>query len=160
MNNKHIYYSCCTKLSYQIGQRYYGGNHYVWCTPYFNPKRWSEENSVPPTSNPRDIYWHLKKEVKAGDLHSPKIAENRLGIQQGADAKRSVGVINLSQYRQILEMANTAQLSEFRPLMLVIPYLPVADLLRQVDVKECANVMSEEYLIENLPRELFHVIEL
>ena len=66
MNHKRIYYSCCTSLSYFICERYYGKHHYVWCTPYFDASsRMSQNNWVPTTSNPRDIYWNLKKEGMA-----------------------------------------------------------------------------------------------
>lgn len=161
MNSKRIYYSCCTWICYEICQRFYGEHHYVWCTPYFDPSsRMSQPNSVPPTSNPRDIYWSLKKEIVAGDLHSSKIAKNRLGILAGAKEKLAYGVINAATHDEIVECANRAYLHEFRPMMLVIPAAPVIRLLKQVSVKDRASLMSEEYIIESLPRKFFDVIEL
>jgi hypothetical protein len=161
MNNKRIYYSCCTWLCYEIGQRFYGERHYVWCTPYFDPpSRMNKPNSVPPTSNPRDIYWALKKEIDAGDLHSTKIAQNRSGILNGARAQLTAGVIGMAEYKEIDALATMAHLHEFRPLMLVIPGTAVTGLLRKVDITKRASLMSEEYIIERLPRRLFDAIEL
>jgi hypothetical protein len=140
---------------------YYGGCHYVWCTPYFNPaSRMNLSNSVPPTSSPREIYWNLLKEVEARDLHSAKISQNRAGIQRGADIKLQAGVIERAQHTEILEIAAAAQTQDFRPLLLVIPALPITDLLHAVAVKDRASLLSEEYIIESLPRQLFDAIEL
>lgn len=161
MNNKSVCYSCCTWLSYEICQRYYRGNHYVWCTPYFDPSsRLSPHNSVPPTSNPREIYWNLLKEVQAGDLHSAKIAQNRSGIQRGADVQLKAGIIGIAEHRDILEIAAAAQPRDFSPLLFVIPVSPVAGLLQPVAVKYRASLLSEEYIIESLPRHRFDAIEL
>jgi hypothetical protein len=44
--------------------------------------------------------------------------------------------------------------------MLVIPVLPIAGKLRLVPVKDRASLLSEEYIIENLPRYFFDAIEL
>lgn len=161
MNHKRIYYSCCTSLAYFICERYYGQHHYVWCTPYFDPSsRMSQNNCVPPTSNPRDIYWSLKKEVEAGDMHSSKVSSTRRNIQNGADAKLRAGMINAGTHTEILEVVLRAELHDFRPLLLVIPGLPVCRLLRPVPVSQRAAALSEEFLIENLPRKLFDAIEL
>ena len=120
----------------------------------------SENNCVPTTSNPREIYWSLKKEVEAGDLHSSKVLGTRSNIQGGADAKLSAGMISAATHKEILDVVLRAQLHEFKPLLLVIPGLPVCRLLRPVPVSERAAVLSEEILIENLPRKLFDAIEL
>jgi hypothetical protein len=161
VNNKSVFYSCCTWLAYEICQAYYGESHYVWCTPYFDPaSRINPHNSVPPTSNPKEIYWSLRKEVDAGDLHSAKISQNRSGIQRGADVKLKAGAIDQSKHTEILEIAAAAQTRDFRPMLFVIPGVPITGLLRQVAVKDRASILSEEYIVESLPRQLFDAIEL
>jgi hypothetical protein len=160
MNNKNVYYSCGTWLSYQISQRYYG-DHYVWCTPYFDPaSRLNHPNSVPPTSNPREIYWNLLKEVQAGDLHSAKIAQNRAGIQRGAGVKLRAGLILASEHKDIIEITAAALPSDFSPLLYVIPGAPVAAFLQPVALQLRASPLSEEYILERLPTDLFDAIEL
>ncbi len=96
----------------------------------------------------------------AGDLHSAKIAQNKSGIQRGADVKLTAGVINRAKHIEILEIVAAAQISDFRPIIFVIPVTPIASLLRRVEVKKRANPMSEEYIVESLPRKLFDAIEL
>lgn len=161
VNTKSIFYSCCTWLSFQINQSYYGKLHYIWCAPYFDPQsRLNPYNSVPPTSSPREIYWNLHKEVQAGDRHSAKIIQNRAGLQRGADIKLRIGAITSDQHREILEIVAAAEPRDFRPILYVIPGSPVAGMLRSVAVQDKAHVMSEEFIIETLPRHLFDAVEL
>lgn len=161
MNSKHIYYSCSTWLAYEICQRYYGQQHYAWCSPFFDAfSLLSLLNWVPPSSNPRDIYWSLKKDVSAADFHSAKIKDIRRGIQKGARIKYKAGSINKLKYLEILEIVKRAQIADFSPLMFVIPVDPVASLLRPVGVRRRANPLSEEYIITHLPRNFFDALEL
>jgi hypothetical protein len=161
MNSKRIYYSCSTWLSYEICQRYYGQVHYAWCAPYFDAcSTLSLHNSVPPSSNPREIYWNLKRDVDAADLHSSKIRDIRRGIQKGAASKLRAGIIGRSGYRQILDILSRSQPSDFKPLMFVIPVYPIAHLFMPVEVKRKANLLSEEYIISNLSRDFFDAFEL
>jgi hypothetical protein len=117
-------------------------------------------NSVPPTSSPKEIYWNLRKEVEAGDLHSAKISQNRSGILRGADVKLKAGLIDRFKHTEILEITAAAQTRDFRPILFVIPAIPITALLQPVAVKDRASLLSEEYIIESLPRQLFDAIEL
>jgi hypothetical protein len=54
----------------------------------------------------------------------------------------------------------TAQAADFMPLLYVIPYNAVTHLLREVPVSQRAHPLSEEFVIEALPGELFDVISL
>ena len=161
MNSKDIYYSCSTWIAYEICQSFYGQIHYAWCTPYFDPpSRLNLYNSVPPSSNPRALYWSLIRDVGTLDLHSTIVDKVRTGIQRGALRRLNEGMITTSQYREILKLIRMAQPSNFMPLMLVIPGAPVAALLNAVPVTQRASLFSEEYIIDNLPRNLFDAIEL
>ena len=102
----------------------------------------------------------MRKEVEAGDLHSFKIFHTRSNTLLGADAKLKAGVISASTHNEILEIVMLAQIHEFKPLLLVIPGMPVCRLLQPVAVSKRASVLSEEFLIESLPRKLFDAIEL
>ena len=161
MNSKNILYSCCTWLSYQIGQIYYGGFHYVWCAPYFDSKsRLNPDNAVPPTSNPKDIYWNLKREVEAGDKHSAKILQNRTGIQRGADVNLKLGNITSLKHQEILDIVAAAELVDFKPLLYIIPLEPVKPIIQMAAIKDRAHALSEEYIIERLPRDMFNAIDI
>ncbi|RFP26061.1 hypothetical protein D0T25_01765 [Duganella sp. BJB488] len=69
-------------------------------------------------------------------------------------------MINADQLKEIQELVRSAQPDNFKPLMYVIPGEPVAALLNFVPLEQRASLFSEEYIIENLPRNLFDAIEL
>ena len=68
-----ILYSAITQLAFNINERYYGGVHYMWCTPFFDINTGSPDVTVPPTASPFQIYKTLAHEVAGGDNHSQKI---------------------------------------------------------------------------------------
>jgi hypothetical protein len=161
LNTKIILYSCSTWLSFQINRLYYNNLHYTWCTPYFDPQsQLNPQNSVPPTSSPKEIYWNLKKEIDAGDRHSAKVAQNKIGLQRGADVKLRNNIITSAQHKEILEIIEASDLQDYRPILYIIPAEPIRPLLQLVPIKDRANILSEEYIIEQLPRHLFDAIEL
>ena len=114
---------------------------------------------ISPTSCPLEIYKHLHEEVSRGDKHSLKIKENKIGILRGAEIKQSQGVINEDQKAEIAAIIDVAETIDFRPLVYVVPYDKVSRLVRGVAVSDRAHPLSEEYIIENLPRATFDVIE-
>jgi hypothetical protein len=161
MKDPLILYSCYTWLSYKINEEYYGDCHYVWCTPFLNPNsKFAKENAVPPTSSPFEIYENLYKEVDRGEKHSAKINQNRLGILRGADIQRRNGKINDAAHQNIRLIVKEAQIRDFRPLIFVIPFEPVSKRLVHVPIKDRAHPLSQEFIIENLERNAFDVIEL
>ncbi|MBI3374798.1 MAG: hypothetical protein HY017_24000 [Betaproteobacteria bacterium] len=60
----------------------------------------------------------------------------------------------------ILAIEAAAQSADFRPLLYVIPFVAVSHLLKEVPVSRRAHPLSQEYIIEELPTELFDAIEL
>ena len=156
-----VLYSTYSWLGYKINETSYRDQHYVWCTPHFDPRsRFAKESAVPPTSSPREIYDILYEECKRRDRHSPKIDQNRLGILRGADVKKRLGVVSTTQHEEISAIVTSAELGDFHPLLLVIPYAPVAAIIKQVPIKDRAHPLSQEYIVENLPRAYFDVLEI
>lgn len=155
-----VLYSANTWLAYMIAQRYYLGEHYVWCTPYFDPRSAGDrEVAVPPTSSPLEIYRGLFEEVSRSDRHSQRIKENRVGILRGASVKRQANVISESQEKEIASIIDLAQAKDFRPLMYIIPFSGIADRLREPPPEDKAHPLSAEYIIDSLPRAYFDIIE-
>lgn len=155
-----LLYSTNTWLAYMIAERYYSGEHYVWCTPYFDSRQISPRTTaVPPTSSPAEIYQNLFEEVRRRDRHSSKIKENRIGILRGATIKEDQGVITDKQAQDIAAILDCAETSDFRPLIYVMPYAVVRARLAEVPVADRAHPLSVEYLIDRLPHEEFDVIE-
>ena len=154
-----ILYSTNTWLAFNIAERYYRGRHYIWCTPFFNGRSdKGEAGFVPPTSCPWEIYRSLYGEWRAGDRHSTKIEQNRDGILRGAKANRNAGVISEDQESEIAFIVRDAEIRDFEPLVYVMPYGRVSGLVKEVLVEERAHPLSEEYVIESLPRRLFDII--
>jgi hypothetical protein len=140
---------------------FYGDEHYVWCSPVFDARcRHGLHASPPPTSCPGDIYHCLADEVRRRDLHSGKIAENRIGILKGAAVKHTLNIITEDEVGEITAIVNTAHVSDFAPLLYVIPHEPVAPLVKEVPVDRRAHPLSEEFVIEALPGDKFDVISL
>lgn len=154
-------YSTNTWLAFQIAERFYKGRHYVWCSPFFHGQSDKGESGfVAPTSTPWEIYRSLYKEWKAGDRHSTKIEYNKDGILRGAKFKRTAGAISKDEAQSITSIVEQAEVRDFEPMIYVMPYARVSRLLREVPVKERAHPLSQEYVIESLPRGLFDVIRL
>jgi hypothetical protein len=142
-----------------IAERFYRRHHYVWCTPHFDPRQRGRDSAVPPTSSPFEMYRTLFEETSRGERHSSKIAQNRVGIVHGANAKLLSRVITDQQREQITAVVNAAHPSDFRPLLYVIPTNLIAKLLREPPPEDKAHPLSEEYIIDDLPRRYFDVIE-
>ena len=162
MSEPILLYSAITSLAYQIAEAYYGDRHYVWCNRYFSARSVTSASgrTPPPTSLPFEIYHNLLREVQAGDRHSAKIAENKTGITRGASIKLTQQQITREQEREIHDIVQTAQISDFEPLMLIIPYMMVQPMVKVVPVGERANPLWIEYRIEALPRDCFDIIPL
>jgi len=155
-----VLYSANSWLAYAIAERYCNGEHYVWCTPAFDARsRYAQEWHVPPTSSPFEIYKSLSEEVRRGDRHTAKIAQNRIGIARGASVRRGAGAITEAQEKEIAAIVDAAETGDFRPLIYVIPYHLVAAEIKAVAVPERAHPLSTEYHLERLQRQHFDVIE-
>ena len=103
--------------------------------------------SNPPTSQALYRYHCLHTEVKGGDLHSPWISEQRTGLKYGADFKYSAGVIDEKQRDEILYALDYSPITEFKPLIYIMPYSDVQDLLKQAPLDKQARPTSLYYSI-------------
>jgi hypothetical protein len=156
-----ILYSTNTWLAYVIGERFYGGEHYVWCTPDFDARALARiDQTTPPSSSPAEIYRDLFEDVRRGDQHSSKIKDNKAGILRGVADKRAAGVISDEEQRDIVSTLDRASGRDFRPLLYVIPYDRVSGIIQFAPVELRAHPLSQEYVIERLPRRDFDVLEL
>jgi hypothetical protein len=147
-----------TRLSYALSQRHYEEKHYAWCAPISGSDSFLPNN--PPSSDPIQIYATLWRDVHNGDEHSAKIKENRLGLLRGAAVKESTGVIDAGTKNRIEAIVARAKLEEFLPLLLIIPFAGVKKLLIEPEVDQVARATSLEYVIEELPRSGFEILNL
>ncbi|NJM51575.1 MAG: hypothetical protein HC843_12485 [Sphingomonadales bacterium] len=152
-----ILYSTVTRLAYTINEKYYGGIHYVWCAPEKALDPNLPTNAV--SSDPWYIYRQFANAVKTHDKHDEYIKNNRAGIIRGAAARLGVGMIDEDQKNEIEELVNMAETPLFAPRFMVIPYVPVKDLVEKVPLQKKASPVSEEFIIGNLPRNQFDIWE-
>ena len=150
-----VLYSVNTWLAYKIAENYFNNIHYAWCSPVFNA------NGInPPSSDPCEIYNGLLKDISGKDHHSSKIITNKTGLLAAAEKKLMSGVITVEQKNEIFDIINEAQLDDFRPLIYVIPYFKVQPYLKTAALKLKANKFSKEYIVEELGRSDFDVIDI
>jgi hypothetical protein len=155
-----ILYSTSTWLAFIIGQKYFRGEHHVWCTPYFDPSAVpSVEYTVPPSSSPAEIYRGLRSDITRKERPSDRIKANKAGILRGAQQKLAEGIITKEHAAEIAAIVASAEVSDFAPLIFVIPYDLVKDWLSKVPVTQRAHPLSVEFVIKKLPRFCFDVLK-
>jgi hypothetical protein len=156
-----LLYSTNTWLAHYISTRYYGGAHWVYCTPAFSmiPAR-AHGPIQPPSAAPKSIYWGFANDVLAKDVHSPKIAQNRTGLKKGALAKEAAGMISKQDAADIIALVDKADVGYFSPLLYVIPRSGVAARLVRVPPLNAASLVSDEYVLEELVASEFEALEL
>ena len=148
-------YSINSFLSYKIAEHFYKNIHYVWCSPNYNSKGLN-----PPSSDPFEICQGLIKDIEGGDLHSSKISMNKTGLIKGANVIHSKGIITEDEKQQIISVVEQATLEYFRPLIYIMNYEDVKDITNSAPIEIKAGFFSKEYIIEQLPRQKFEVIDI
>jgi len=151
-------------MKYLIHEKYRSNVHYVWCSESFDSSTLSPYVSgslVPPSSNPKDIFLDLKKAVDSTDTHNPKINEQISGLSALAVKWEADGEIDAFAKNEIIFMVdNPAYFKHWRPLLYVIPRAPIApSRIIPVPAAKCAS-LGNEYIISNLRRDEFDLIEL
>jgi len=157
-----VLYSTNAYIAYMINERYYKGLHYVWCSEVFDARAqyaYGPHASIPPSSSPGEIYKAMREDVRRGDRHSENLKRLRKSILEGAKAKLGTGEITQLQYDEIRRILKRALLTDFRPILYIMPYQGVAKLVEEVPIEERAHPLSLELRISVLPRTLFDVIE-
>lgn len=160
-NIKHpVLYSTMTSVAYSINTKYYGGLHYMWCTPYFGSDFQSPHFTVPPSSSPLEIYNTYKKEIDGSDLHGVKIKLNRMGLRKGAELMLQQGKITKQDYNEIITISKRTPMHQFRPLLCIISRLEAIPYYKKVNINSMANPLSHEYIVADLPQSAFDVIRI
>ena len=145
-----------------ICQKYRNDIHWVWCSEVFDSKSqglYTLGAQVPRSSNPADIYRDLKKDIESRDSHSAKINEQKTVLSSLAVQWYSRGEINEEQRDDILFMVKNVSFEDWRPLLYIIPRERLEDRLKIVPPEKRAG-MGLEYIIEDLNRREFDIIEL
>jgi hypothetical protein len=155
-----ILYSANSLLAYRIGKKFYGDLHYVWCSTRFGSGLILDSlERNPATSIPYGRYKGLSDHTeRVPDLHSDLVAGQKAGIKAGAQAKFATHIITEADRDEILAIVDMAQPVDFQPLMYVIPWERVKAMAQKAPVNKRAHPLSDEWIIEALPGEMFDII--
>lgn len=164
LGNNLLLYSTNSYLSYYINETFYGGTHFVWCTPVLNPQILDHLNplrNIPVSSSPFHIYNRFTEDVKTGDKHSGKIENNRINILKGATIMLGKKIITNKDFALIKQTVELAELEKFRPLLYLIPRSSMAvGRIKEVPVDLAANPLGNEYQIHDLKTGEFDAVTL
>lgn len=155
-----LLYSTSTWLAYSIAERFYGGIHHAWCSPFFDGTTAPAHINIPPSSSPAEIYRGFREDSLRDERHSKLIERNHSGIGTGARLKLEAGAITQASYSRIETILERASPRDYRPVLFVMPFDRVSEIAEEVEVGDMAHPLSLEYRIERLPRDSFDIIEL
>jgi hypothetical protein len=156
-----ILWSTNTLMKNRIQQRFFSDRHYVWCSPTFEAAavgRYTLGFGQPPSSDPCTIYRQLREAVSKRDEHDPKIQAQKatlkaLAVEMAKDRK-----ISDDARDEIIALLNASQIADWRPLIYVIPYTPVAARVEAV-ARSMRASHEPEYIIRDLAVYEFDIIE-
>jgi len=100
----------------------------------------------------------LFEDIQRNDFHSYMIENNRKGIMKGASIKLANKIIDKKEYDEIETIVKKASLTEFLPQLSIIPLDPVKSRLIRVDPSLKAHPLSVEYILEDLNKDEFDLI--
>ena len=146
-------YSINSYLAYLINEKYYEGNHFVWCAPQFDTK------NNPPSANPKDLFSRLIQDVKGEDGHSQLITRNKIGLLKGAENRRKQGLITPHKENEIIYIVNAALIPYFRPIIYIIDRNKVEGRIESITTTQRAGILSEEYKIDRPHTTEFDIID-
>ncbi len=159
----HILYSVNPYMKFYVNENYRAGIHYIWFSENYDSGTLSPYvpgSMIPATSNPKDIYMDLKKAVEKTDTHNAKIKEQIAGLTALAIKWEKDGEITTIQKDDIIYMVNEPKYFQYwRPLLYMVPKALVQSRIKPVPMALCAG-LGNEYIVEDLRRDEFDVIEL
>ena len=156
-----LLWSTNTHLKYRIQQTFFGGRHYVWCSPAFEGAalpRYAIGSGQPPSSDPASIYRTLHHVAKTADQGDAKVLSQKRTLKALAVKWAKDGLIDDGAKNEILAMVKLAQPLDWRPLIYVIPFAPVEARVGLVPRDRRAS-HEPEYIIPDLADGEFNLIE-
>ena len=135
--------------------------HYIWCSPTFEGAalpRYAIGASQPASSDPATIYRDLHAAVRTKDGGCQKIKDQKKVLKALAIKWFKNNEISQVDRDEILAMVSRSDVTDWKPLIYVIPFETVAK--RVVLVPRTKRASHEpEYILADLAESEFHIIE-
>jgi hypothetical protein len=155
-----LLWSTSNRVVHFVSSRYLG-RHYVWCTPVFEGRavaRYAPGFTQPASSDPATIYRNLLEAVRTSDEHNPDMVRQKTTLSGLALKLSTDGEISFDTAAEIVAYLDAAHISDWKPLIYVIPYAGVRARVEAVPRAERASA-EMEYVIPNLGSAEFEIIE-
>jgi hypothetical protein len=157
-----VIYSTNPRFAHDVAMKYRGGNHFVWCSEYYDPTTapaGSVASAIAPSSSPKGIFDTLKAECDLEENHSALIKNFRKTFRRLATEWLADGSITKSHYDEIIATVKAPSWLIWRPQLYIIPVHPIVAAGRLISVsrKERAGY-GPELRIEDLKPEEFDII--
>jgi hypothetical protein len=156
-----LLWSTNTRLKFHIQQTFYGGVHFVWCSPTFSAAtlgRYAIGSSQPPSSDPYSIYQQLHEACRRSDQMDAKIANQKKTLTALAVKNCDDGVLSEPDRDEIVATVEKSSFEDWRPLIYAIPFQLVKGRVELVPRENRAS-REPEYIIKDLRDGEFHIIE-
>jgi len=159
-----ILYSTNPWYATEIAVRYKGGVHFAWVCDHFDARcapPGSAAALIAPSSNPCRIYQKLLEDTTKQDEHSALIKGYKKTFARLAKDWLSDGSLVKNQYDEIIASLRGKSWRIWRPVLYVIPRLPIESVGRLVPVRRGSRAAhGPELQIVDLRRDEFDIIEL
>jgi len=155
-------YSANPWIKFDIHQRYRGAQHWVWCSDFFDSRRYylhTGAGNLPPSSNPAEIYETLRAAtLERPDFHCHHITRVKLSLKERVLEWTGDGSMSSIDAQDVLYQLDHADLKDWRPLLYVINRASVAPRLLLVPPEKRANPVSPEWTLADLAPHEFDVL--
>lgn len=145
-------YSTQSYLAYYINKHYYNDVHYCYCAKYFNDKQLSGNlHPQPASSSPVCIWRGLREALDTNDVHQQHVQVNISGLKRGVVEMLAKNVIDNQTAALLNAIIDKSPVQLFQPLLFVVPVEPNAGRIQRVPLHHKAMVLSDEYVVHELP---------
>jgi hypothetical protein len=156
-----VLHSTNSWISHEIAMKYRNGQHFVWCSEYYDPTTapaGSAAAAIAPSSSPKGIYDALHGDCYREDTHSSLIKGYRKTFKRLAAQWLAEGSIDKPQHDEIAAIVKSQSWKIWRPVLFVIPRALVAGRVVHVPHARRAAYGPELQITDLMPQE-FDLIE-
>ena len=157
-----VLYSTNPEIAHLISVTYRGGVHVVWASEYFDPlavASLSPGGLIGRSASPRAIFEELAYDCEREDGHSSHLKRYRRKFSSLAKGWLASGEIDTEQFAEIEALLKPGSWRIWRPLLYVIPRVPIEDARRLHPVPRAHRAThGPEYQIVDLKTEEFDIL--